>query len=90
MTMGKLVKSPDFFIEDLGEETLLYRSGSQTAIYLNESAALVWKLCDGTRGVKEIVDILVENFPEAKSALPYDVEQAVAMLLENGALSVGG
>jgi hypothetical protein len=88
MTASKLVRSPDFFIEDLQDETLLYRSGSQTAIYLNESAAVVWRLCDGTRGVKEIVDLLVESFPEARSAVPYDVEQAVALLLEKGALLV--
>jgi pyrroloquinoline quinone biosynthesis protein D len=88
MTARNLVRSPDFFVEDLQDETLLYRSGSPTVIYLNESAALVWKLCDGQRTVKDIVNILIENFPEAKSQLPYEVEQAVAMLLDKGALLV--
>jgi len=88
MPSGRLTRSADFFVEDLENETLLYRTGSQTAIYLNESAALVWRLCDGRRNVKDIVDLLVENYPEAKASLPQDVEQAVSMLLDKGAVSV--
>jgi len=89
MPSGRLTRSADFFVEDLENETLLYRTGSQTAIYLNASAALVWRLCDGTRSVKDIVDLLVESYPEAKEILPQDVEQAVSMLLDNGAIFVG-
>jgi hypothetical protein len=88
MPSGKLTRSTDFFVENLADETLLYRTGSQTAVYLNESAALVWKLCDGQRTIRDIINILIENFPEAKSQLPYEVEQAVTQLLDKGALLV--
>jgi len=88
MDSRSLMRSADFFVEDLQDETLLYRTGSQTAIYLNESAAVVWKLCDGTRSAKDIVDLLIESYPEAKASLPQDVEQAVSMLLDKGALFV--
>jgi pyrroloquinoline quinone biosynthesis protein D len=88
MTSRSLIRSADFFVEDLQNETLLYKTGSQTAIYLNETAALVWKLCDGTRSLKDIVELLIENFPDAKGSLPHDVEETVAMLLDKGALVV--
>jgi len=77
-----LVKSPDFLVQEMQEEILLYKGGSHKAIYLNGSAALVWKLCDGTRTVDDIAALLSENFSEARVA--HDVRQAIETLVREG------
>jgi pyrroloquinoline quinone biosynthesis protein D len=87
MKAHSLVRSSDFFVEEMHEEILLYKAGSHKAIYLNESAALVWKLCDGTKTVQDIADILSENFPDTGADLAHEIEQAVEMLLREGAVS---
>jgi pyrroloquinoline quinone biosynthesis protein D len=80
-----LVKSSDFLAEEMQEEILLYKGGSHKAIYLNETAALVWKLCDGTRTVDDIAAVLTENFSEPHVA--HDVRQAIETLVREGILS---
>jgi hypothetical protein len=87
MIERRLAKNPDLFVEDMDEEILLYEAGSHRAIYLNETAALVWRLCDGTRTVQEVAEMLAENYPDARADLPRDIESAVEMLLREGALS---
>lgn len=54
-------------------ETLLYSDETMTMLHLNESAAAVWRLCDGTRSVGEIVAFLQAAYPGASSAIEADV-----------------
>jgi coenzyme PQQ synthesis protein D (PqqD) len=66
MTPQSVPKRPfGFFVEEIGEENLLYRIGSHKAIHLNETATVIWKLCDGSRNVQEIIDLLKQYFPES-------------------------
>ncbi len=55
-----------FYIEELDGENLLYRLGVHKAIHLNETATLIWKLCDGSRTMQEIMDLLKGEYPDAK------------------------
>jgi len=41
-------------VRELDNEILLYDTGNDKAHCLNETAALVWKECDGTKSVAEI------------------------------------
>jgi hypothetical protein len=84
--MPRFVKNQELSVEEMGPETLLYEADSHRTIYLNETAALVWKLCDGTRTAQDLIDTLLESYPEARAELPRDVEQAVEMMLREGAL----
>ena len=38
-----------FFVEEMEGENLLYRLGGHKAIHLNDTATVIWKLCDGSR-----------------------------------------
>ena len=58
------------------------------AIYLNETATVIWQLCDGARTVKEIVDILVEACPDAAADVRADVKETIEELARNGALQL--
>jgi pyrroloquinoline quinone biosynthesis protein D len=87
MQEPRFAKNPDLHVEDMDPEILLYERGSHRTIYLNETAAVVWKLCDGTRTLADVVGLLSDHYPEAGTALALEVEQTVEMLLREGALS---
>jgi hypothetical protein len=57
-------------VEELADETLVYDENSHQAHCLNESAALVWKHCDGTMSVSEMARLLEEK---AKAPASNDV-----------------
>ncbi|CCB64708.1 PqqD family protein [Hyphomicrobium sp. B1] len=75
-----------FFTEEMDGESVLFRLGRPKAIHLNETAALIWKLSDGTRSVQDLIDFLKAEYPDAQSDVEVDVERAVADLMRVGAL----
>jgi pyrroloquinoline quinone biosynthesis protein D len=75
-------------VEWMDHEALIYRRPAEMAIYLNETATVIWRLCDGARTVKEIVDILVDAFPEAAADVRADVKETIDELVRNGALQL--
>jgi pyrroloquinoline quinone biosynthesis protein D len=77
-----------YAVEWMDNESLIYRSPSKMVIYLNETATVIWRLCDGTRTVKQIVDLLVNAFPEAASDVRVDVKETIDELVRNGALTL--
>jgi hypothetical protein len=84
--MAPLNQSPGLVVEEMNEEVLLYRPTTHKAIHLNPMAATIWKLCDGTRTVKDLVDCLGAAFPAANSSIAHDVQEAIDQLLREGAL----
>ena len=79
------VQAFGFFVEEMDGENILYRIGTHTAIHLNDTATIIWKLADGSRTVQEIVDVLKNEYP-AESEVATDVVQAIESLLREGAL----
>lgn len=78
--------SPNFIWEEMDGQMLLYRVGSHKAVHLNDSAALIWKLCDGSRSLKEVIAVLGEAYPDMREAVAADVRGGARMLLKEGAL----
>ena len=60
--MGNSVKpvarKNDIVVQELKDETLIYDLKTSKAYCLNETSALVWQLCDGTRTISDISDEL--------------------------------
>jgi Coenzyme PQQ synthesis protein D (PqqD) len=84
--MNRLHRFPGIVVEEMDEEILLYRPTKHQAIHLNSMAAAIWKLCDGTRTMKDLIDCFVAAYPEAKSSISRDVQQTIDQLLRDGAL----
>ncbi len=81
------VPSTEFSLEQLDNELLLYHPAKTLTVYMNETASLVWQLCDGKRTVSEIVRQLQVAYPEAAGDMQSDVEQALAIFSEHGAIT---
>jgi Coenzyme PQQ synthesis protein D (PqqD) len=72
---------------DLDGEFMLYHSDKAKALYLNETASLIWKLCDGERSVESIETLLRDAYPDAGD-LPHDVDAAFRVLVDEGAVEI--
>jgi hypothetical protein len=81
-----LLQREDFFLEILDGEAFLYHLSDTRILYCNQTAILVWQLCDGKRSGEEIVTLLQDAFPEAGDALVKDVEEALQQFVEHKAL----
>lgn len=75
-----------FFIEEMDDESVIYRLGAHKAIHLNATAAAVWKLSDGSRTIQEIADFLRAEYPEEKHDITSDVIEAMVKLSREGAI----
>lgn len=69
-------------VQDMPGETLVYDTQTNKAHCLNESAAAIWRNCDGTQTIEEIV----ENFNKVSGGQVSDdfVWLAIDQLNENG------
>jgi len=89
MNKGKIpVAATDYRLEDFDGELLLYHPASTRTMHLNDSASIVWYLCDGRRSIQDIVDTIVEAYPESTDNIEKDVNQALNRLVEQGVLSL--
>ncbi len=73
-------------LEEFDNELVLYDMQSTQAIYLNETAALVFRLCDGKRTIGEIETLLKEAYPETADAIETDLLSVLNNLAEAGAI----
>jgi len=75
-------------VQPMGSEILIYLPESEVTTHLNETMALIWRLCDGKRTVGEIVAALVEAYPEAREEIAADVKESIDALVRNGVISL--
>lgn len=81
-------QKPDYRLERLGSEMLLYHPARTRAIYLNETASIIWALCDGVRTTAEIVDLLKEAFPEEAGRIGAQVDAILRQFIEQDVIEI--
>lgn len=86
---SKPARDPEYVLEQIGSDYQLRHRARDTAIFINDTAALLWELCDGKRTVGDIKKLLQEAYPDAADAIAADVDEALAMLREHEALAPG-
>ncbi|WP_431201933.1 PqqD family protein [Bradyrhizobium betae] len=79
-------KRNDFISDEIDGEALLYCTTQHEVIHLNETATVIWKLCDGTRTSADITDVLSVHYPEARAEIAADVSEAISFLLKRGTI----
>lgn len=78
--------SPGYHVEILDGELLLFHPAGQTIMHANETAVLVWQLCDGQRSVSDIIQVLAAVYPEDAADIEQDVPQLLAQFAANDAI----
>ena len=78
----------EFTLEELDNELLLYHPTKTTTVYMNETASIIWRLCDGKRTVGDIIRLIEESYPEAAPGIEEDVESTLNLFIEHGAVSL--
>ncbi len=75
-----------FELEEIDGELLLYSPSSTRSVFMNSTASVIWRLCDGEQTVDQIIDLLSEAFPEASESIKQDVTDSINLFIENGAI----
>lgn len=76
-------RRPDYRLEELDGEVLIYHPTETTVVYCNQTASLIWHLCDGTHTAAEISALLCDAFPEASTSIPDDVTTTLHTLTQH-------
>ena len=84
---SKPIPDKEFTLEELDNELLLYHPTKTTTVYMNETASIIWRLCDGERTVAEIIELVKDSYPEAGSSVESDIEATLERFREHGAIS---
>ena len=78
-----------FLIEKMDGEMVLFHPARNIIIHTNETAALIWQLCDGLNSVDRIVAILSGAYPDAREQIATEVPETIQELRTQGALDGG-
>jgi hypothetical protein len=81
-----LAPTAGVFVEVIEGECLAYHPRHTRAFYLNQSAALIWGLCDGVRSTDDVCQMIQQGYPDAPASLRDDVTATLAQLEECGLL----
>ena len=73
-------------VQMLDGELLLFQPAGQIIMHANETAVLVWQLCDGQRTIADIVGVLEAAYPEAAADIKRDVPELLAQFAANDAI----
>jgi len=85
---AKPKRKPDYRLELLDNELLLYHPTETKIFYFNQTASLIWQLCDGQHSVSEIIGLLNNAYPEAVDTIPIDVANTLKQFEEHGCIEV--
>ncbi len=85
---AKPLQTPGFLLEELDGELMLYSVATTRILALNQSAALIWRLCSGHYTIHEIAAALGDTYPEHTSQIRRQVEELLTLLLANGAIEL--
>ena len=86
MNDQKPLRQPDFRLEKMDNELLLFNPKTTNILYLNETASLIWQLCDGQRSVTDMITLLIETFPEAGNSIKQDVDETITLFQKHGVI----
>lgn len=82
-TEKRIVLKAGYLLEEFDGEITVYHPTLTTSLYLNETGALIWNLCDGRRSVSEIIALLSSYYPESSAQIELDVIALVNRLIEH-------
>ncbi len=79
-------RKPNYRMEMIDDELLLFHPAQTKILYCNETASLIWQLCDGQHTHQEITALLAAAFPEAADAMADDVTATLQQFSQHDAI----
>lgn len=79
-------RKPDYRLEIMDDELLLFHPAQTKILYCNQTASLIWQLCDGQRAVPEIIELLSAAYPAAADTIQADVDTTLQQFVQHGAI----
>lgn len=76
----------DYRLEQMDNELLLFHPAQSKVLYCNETASLIWQLCDGQHSTPEIIALLSDSYPESANEIANDVETTLKQFHAHGAI----
>lgn len=83
-------KTVGYTLEAIDNQLVLFQPGHTAVCRLNETAALIWKLCDADRSVADIIYLLRDLYPDEASHIDQDVCEGIETLMGYRAISLDG
>lgn len=80
----KPARSPGFVMISEGDDLILWSKNKTNKLTLNQSACLIWLLCDGVLDIKSIGEQLKQLYPENTKQLEVDIQGALRDLHNSG------
>jgi hypothetical protein len=77
-------RSAKYQPEDFGDEVVLYDPAATRVVYLNDTASLIWRLCDGQRNIADIKTLLQEGYPAASDQIGEDLPATLLQFVSFG------
>jgi hypothetical protein len=68
-----------------GEIVMLSPTGSDI-LHLNETSALIWRLCDGQRTVDEMIALLQAAYPDAAGEIADEVPATLKIFIDHNVM----
>ena len=68
--------------EELDGEAVVYDRSGKRASYLNDTATIIWKMCNGANSIPEIVETLAKEYPENAASVATDVRETIERLVQ--------
>ena len=79
-------KAENVISRRIGDELVVLGDTADSAHILNKTAAAVWELCDGERGLDDIAGCLCERFEVSFEEARADIEEIIGRLMKVGIL----
>lgn len=81
-TEKRVILRQGYLLERFDGELTVYHPTLTTSLYLNETGALIWNLCDGNRSISEIIALLSSYYPENSAQIELDVIALIKRLVD--------
>lgn len=75
-------KKQGYVLEREEGEIIVFHPSSARSFYLNESASVVWEMCDGDRRISDIIAELSSAYPEQTSGIEQDVAEIIQLFID--------
>ena len=85
--VNPVIYAKDIIWRRIGDDIVVIKEDGLSTHTLNKTAACIWEMCDGKRGIDEITTHLCERFDISFEEAHVDVREIIERLLQIGILS---